>query len=193
MLVGGASRRFGSDKSLARYGGDTLLTRALNTLNAAGLDRLAYVGGQPRLDAPHDAVHLPDLDHRDPCALRGVLTALEYANDPKLDPERAGIVVVIACDIPLLQSTTVHRLLSAVDDADAAVACGDRDHWTCLATRASSLTQLLSAYDGGERALHRVFGRLRVARVGVEEREMVNVNEAADLAGLIAHDLGDHR
>lgn len=193
MLVGGASRRFGSDKALAQLAGRSLVVRALDTLREAGVDRLVYVGGDPRSNITADVRHVPDRRDGERCALRGVLTALEFARGAEFGTECPTHVVIIGCDLPMLKADSIRRMITEMGDHDASVAFGERDHWSCLAARPTIVTQLCDSFSRGERALHRVFETVRLARIAMDEHELVNINEVSDLAGIIADDDHDHR
>lgn len=188
VLIGGASSRFGSDKSSAIFRGRTLLDNALDILKSAGLSHVAYVGGSPR---PHasQAIHIPDrptvTDER--CALRGVVSALHEVSTPLQQ------AVIIACDLPLLTASTVRRVLDALHDHEAAVAHGERDHWSCVAFRRSALTRLEKSLAAGKHAMHEACADLQLARVLVDEAEFANVNTRAELDVVITAQLDGHR
>lgn len=187
VLAGGTSRRFGSDKAAAEFRGRTLLDHALFALRDAGLSRLVYVGGVARDTVPPDVVHLTDEAGVEPCMLRGVVTALEFARQ-----QRHARVMILACDIPLLTAHTVARVLAALDDtatdvehntsgADISVAYGEREHWSCIAVRDTALPGLRASLNHGERAMHRATAKLRVVRVVAPGHELTNVNDLAVL------------
>lgn len=192
VLVGGRSVRFGSDKATAWFNGRTLLDHQLAILRSAGCTTLAYVGGARREGVAGDAVHVPDAmpqfvsdaathdAHSNHSPLRGVISALRYANEQGLDR-----VVLIACDLPLVQPATIRALVNALDHDDVGVAQGSRTHWSCLAARTSITDDLHAAYDSGERALHRAFAPLRSAKIAVSDEELTNTNEPETLARLI--------
>lgn len=190
VLVGGASRRFGSDKAAAQFRGRTLLDTALLTLGGVGLTQLSYVGGAARDTVPPDVVHLADAPELEPCMLRGVVSALEWAEQRQFD--RA---MILACDIPLVTANTVARVLGALHDTTAntghdmrrphiAVAHGERDHWSCTAIHCDALISLRTSLAHGERAMHRATAALRVVRVAVAEHELTNVNDLATMEGI---------
>lgn len=184
VLVGGVGSRFGGDKPSARFRGQTLLNNALSVLDEVGLRDLAYVGGPPRSDVSHDAVHIPDSPalaeaNLPQCALRGVVSALEA-----MRPHHSQ-ALIIACDIPLVRASTLSSLLESLDDNDAAVPHGKRDHWSCIAVQQSTLEHLLAALRRGDHAMHVAFGSLRLARLSVKEHEFANVNSRAELDAVI--------
>ena len=195
VLVGGASSRFGSDKASASFRGRPLVHHALHTLQRAGLAQLAYVGGQPRAGLEPAAIHVADVPDAPQCTLRGVVAALQHA------APRWSRVMLLACDVPLASSDAVSRVVSALDNDDdhssddtrfdAAVARGERDHWSCIAVRSAALERLRLSLREGEHAMHRAFAPLRVCRVPVDEGEFANINTRDDLAALITDDSSD--
>lgn len=194
VLVGGASRRFGSDKASATFRGQSLLNRALSTLQGAGITHLAYVGGDAREGVVANATHISDLPDVEQCTLRGVVAALQHASP------HWQRVMMLACDVPLISSATVTRVLASLDDGiddgadehvDAAVASATRVHWSCIAVRTSALSTLQAALHRHEYAMHRAFTNLQVREVPVDDREFVNVNTREDLAALITNDEND--
>lgn len=112
--------------------------------------------------------------------------------------------MMLACDVPLVSSETVMRIVASLDPAaddgvgasvdasvDAAVASATRLHWSCIAVRTSAFAALQAALGRHEYAMHRAFANLRVREVPVDEREFVNVNTKEDLASLITIDESD--
>ncbi len=189
VLVGGASTRFGSDKSRAVLGGESLIDRALHTLREAGATRLAYVGGPPRTDAGLPAQHVADNETLAACMLRGIVAALAHAEH--IGADRA---LIIACDLPLLRAASARALLSALDDehVDVAVARGEQDHWSCIAIRSGMGAPLRESLAHGELAVHRAVHRAtasatagaRIVRVVIDELELTNMNDVATLRAI---------
>jgi len=192
VLVGGASRRFGTDKAAAMYRGRTLLDHALATLHAAGFERLAYVGGTARPSVGFDAVHVPDIAGEG-CTLRGVISLLEHA--VRTDADDA---MMLACDVPRVNASTITQVIDALRDsgklhrAAAAVAFAGRDHWSCLAVTTKSLPTLRASFEHHEVAMHRAFASLHIERVLVDEHEMLNANEPNTLLQAITNDVPTH-
>lgn len=180
VLVGGASTRFGSDKSLARIGNTTMLQVIHETLLAAGLDSFAYVGGRARegfdLSFRHVPDEIADVDDGEQSSLRGVLAALTHAWTTGLEA-----VVILGCDVPLVTTNTIQRLVSALDVSDVSVAECDGDHWSILAARVDIREHVLAQYLAGRRAIHRALTDLRISRVACTTTECTNVNDVATL------------
>jgi molybdopterin-guanine dinucleotide biosynthesis protein A len=165
LLVGGASRRFGSAKSLAELDGETLADRAWRLLGEACEERLA-VGrstGLPFSTTP-DAVFGGG-------PLAGIVTGLRAA--------RYAIAVVIPVDMPLLDVRSLHALADACRDA-AVPQSGPLPG--AYARRA--LPTLERALERGDFALRHVLEGLEVATVELDEALLTNVNEPEDLERL---------
>jgi molybdopterin-guanine dinucleotide biosynthesis protein A len=196
VFVGGASSRFGSDKAAVMIGQRTMLQHQLATLAAAGVVERVYVGGEPRPEVT-EARHLVDVQ---PGAgpLGAIITTLAEAVRMSNDAHAIDTIIVLAVDVPLVTPLTINRLIAAVvaDGAvttneesitnDAAVAYGERDHWSCLAVRPAALNTLRSEFARGERAVHRAFSSLQVARVICSEAELLNVNDHSALSVITA-------
>jgi molybdopterin-guanine dinucleotide biosynthesis protein A len=101
LIVGGASRRFGSPKALALLDGKTLAERAWETLGAACGERVAVGKRADGLDLP-----FPVLDDDTPtrAALAGIVAGLRAAP--------TELCVVLPVDTPLV---TPHVLLALAD------------------------------------------------------------------------------
>src|SRR5688572_549814 len=93
ILAGGASRRFGAPKALARVGGRRIVDRVLDALSAA-VPEIVISANEPALfadlDLPMRADEIPGQG-----ALGGLHTALRWA----MERGRSGSLVV-ACDMP---------------------------------------------------------------------------------------------
>jgi len=118
LLCGGASRRMRRDKAQLNYGGEPQLLRAWRLLTA--VTERAFVSVR---DGQHDEplrASLPQLidtyDAIGPVA--GILSAHDAF------PEAAWLV--IACDLPLLDETTLRTLIAARDPAKEATAFASR-------------------------------------------------------------------
>lgn len=191
VLVGGASKRFGSNKADAQLGGVSLLFRQLNILRGVPVDCLAYVGGErrPAVDPLADYVDdaLVGVDTTERSSLLGILAALTYARNRECES-----AIVLGCDVPLVTKQTLHQLVAALSSGafsfDVAVASSGakQDHWSIMAANVSALTSLRAAYENGERAVYRAATTVQVARLEVDEDEAVNINDQTTLADIAA-------
>jgi len=168
LLVGGASTRFGSPKALARIGGETLAERAWRLLGETCGERIAVGKTEDALELPF-ALLDDDSDVRAPLA--GLVAGLRAAAHE--------LVVVIPVDLPLLTASSLRALAAQCRDA-ATPPSGPLPG----VYRTSVLPAFERALAAGEYRLRDVLAQLDVAVVELDEAELVNVNEPADLEHL---------
>jgi molybdenum cofactor guanylyltransferase len=156
LLVGGASRRFGSPKALARFEGETLADRAWRLLGEVCDERIA-VGRS-------DGLPFPALADEGTGPVAAIAAGLRHATH--------DVAVVVPVDTPLLTGEALRLLAGACRDAAVAQA----GPLPCAVAR-----RTLPAFETGERRLRTVLDGLDTARLELEERLLVNVNTRADL------------
>jgi molybdenum cofactor guanylyltransferase len=161
LLVGGASRRFGSPKALARLGGRTLAERSWAILGEACDERLAVGKAADALPLP-----FPVLDDgnevRAPIA--GVVAGLRAA--------RHEVCVVLPVDCPLVTAAAVRALGEAIAVPQTGPLPG--------AYAKSMLPGLEARLAAGDYSLRDLNPRV----LELDERLLVNVNTPAELAAL---------
>ncbi len=101
VLAGGKSTRLGTDKVVLPVSGGTLLARSVAL--ASRFCSQVWVSGRNPLGLDVDAPWLPD-DTPGMGPLGGILTGLAHIGGPLL---------VLACDLPLMDEATVARLIEA--------------------------------------------------------------------------------
>jgi molybdopterin-guanine dinucleotide biosynthesis protein A len=167
LLVGGASRRFGSPKALARFEGETLAERAHRVL-AEAFDRVVVVGKAA------DGLELPfpvlDDGSETRAAIVGVAAALRHAE--------ADVVVVLPTDMPFVTPDLLLALAEAAEGAEAAV---PQTGPLPGAYRSSALPVLERRIAEGDLALHRACLELEARTVRWDEVALLNVNAPTDL------------
>jgi molybdopterin-guanine dinucleotide biosynthesis protein A len=168
LLVGGASRRFGSPKALAVLGEETLATRVWRLLGEACDERLAIGKHADGLALPFPLVD-DGTDVRAPIA--GLVAGLRAA--------RHEVVVAVPVDVPLLQPDDLRALADACRDA-AVAPSGPLPG----AYRKRVLPTLERRLAAGELKLRDALGELDVAVVDLVADRLANVNEPADLERL---------
>lgn len=168
LLVGGASRRFGSPKALARFEGETLAERAWRVLGDACDERIA-VGKRS------DALRLPfpiiDDGYEIRAPLAGLVAGLQAATN--------DLCVFLPVDCPLVSPQSLLRL--AVAAADAAV---PQTGPLPGAYRRAALPSLERSLAVGELALRDALKALDVQTIELDPAELENVNTDADLRAL---------
>jgi molybdopterin-guanine dinucleotide biosynthesis protein A len=169
LLAGGESRRFGSPKALARFGGQTLAERAWRLLGEVCGERLA-LGKAGELDA----LPFPIVDDgtRVRAPLAGLVAGLRAAT--------AEVVLVLPVDCPLLEADDLRALAEACRDA-AVPQTGPLPG----AYRRSALPVLERALATGRLAIRHALAELDVAVVTIEPARLANANTPAELARLL--------
>jgi molybdopterin-guanine dinucleotide biosynthesis protein A len=162
LLVGGASRRFGAPKALARLDGETLAERGWRVLGEACDERIA-------VGKTADALPLPFLVIDDDCDVRapiaGVVAGLRAAAH--------DVCVFLPVDCPLVSPASLRALAKA---APAVPSTGPLPG----AYDRSLLPLLERKLALGDYTLRGVTSTV----VELDERELANVNTAADLRAL---------
>lgn len=132
LLAGGLSRRMGGqDKMLRGLGGESILARVIARVEPQVGILLLNANGDPERFADFGLPVVEDVvgDHAGPLA--GLLTGMEWtrANAPQ-----CPWVLTVPTDAPFLPRDLVERLLWAVEDEGAEMACassGGRHHPVC--------------------------------------------------------------
>jgi molybdopterin-guanine dinucleotide biosynthesis protein A len=165
LLVGGASRRFGSPKAVAGAGdGETLAERGWRVLGHACDERLA-VGKRGELELPFDVID-DGTDVRAPIA--GVLAGLRAA--------RHDVVVFLPVDCPWMTAAALRALGEACRDAAVPPSGPLPGAWA-----RSALPVLEARLVNGPLALHRAYDELDVATVDLDPTVLADVDTPADL------------
>jgi molybdopterin-guanine dinucleotide biosynthesis protein A len=168
LLVGGASRRFGSPKALARIGAKTFADVAWN--------RLAWCDERLACGKVLDALPLrfPVRDDDSPvrAPLAGVIAGLRAA--------RFDVVVALPVDLPLITDEALQALASACSGDAAVPQTGPLPG----AYRRSALPVLERRLRAGELALAAALEELETRAVEVDPSLLANINRPQDLPWL---------
>lgn len=158
VLAGGAASRLGGvNKPGLRIGGSSMLDRVLAAVAAAELRIVVGLAG----DAPAaaDVVTREDPPGGGPVA--AITAGLAHVG--------AGLVVILAGDLPFVTASTVDSLIAALRlDVDVALLVDDagRDQLLIAVWRAESLrTRLTAIGDPNDRPVRRLFDTAAIARV----------------------------
>jgi molybdopterin-guanine dinucleotide biosynthesis protein A len=168
LLVGGASRRFGSPKALARLGDETLAERAWRILGDACDERLA-------VGKTADGLALPFPVSDDGARVRAPLAGLVAG----LRAARHEVSVALPVDCPSVTPELLRRLAAACRDA-AVPQSGPLPG----AYRRSALPVLERRLEEGDLALRDALLELDTAVVEADEALLANVNTPDDLRTL---------
>ena len=177
VLAGGRSRRFGSDKRKAMLGGRSLLAICCQRVGGA-VGAGVYVAAPRRAELP--ALPATVAFVADECPGAGPLAGITAA----LDRSRRAGVVVLACDLPMVRSSTLVRIAALGIANRRVVAVRGRAGWEPLLAfyPRTALQQLRSGLREGPRALHSWLDKLgALALVDIAAEELTNMNRASDL------------
>ncbi len=184
ILAGGASRRFGVEKSAALLCGKPLLAWVMERAKPQ-VDALVLNANDPEIGkAVSDVERLPD-DAPGEGPIAGVLAALAQAG-------RRGFshVASFACDTPFFPHDTMARLASALlsSQADYAVAsCGAMAHRIFALWPVERRAQLAHAFANGTRSMRDIEHWLEPTWAdfpktgGPDGDPFFNINTPADL------------
>ena len=159
VLAGGASRRFGSDKALARIGGETLLTR-MSKLVQSSIGSVRIVAPRGRyFDSGFEAVEdrWPDEG-----PLGGIITAMSAS-------EKVGNAwgwnLIVSCDMPFLTQEWLMYLCEHALAGDCEVVVPRSAYGLeplCACWKTSALETLQAAFDESARKVTEAMKRLRM-------------------------------
>ena len=168
LLVGGASRRFGSPKALAELEGETLAERAWRTLGEACQHRVAVGKVGDELPLPFEIVD-DRSDVRAPLA--GLVAGLRIAP--------SEVCVVLPVDVPRIRAEDL-RTLGGRCRAAAVPPNGPLPG----AYHRSALPLLESRLAAGDLSLRHALADLDVSVVELDVESLANVNTPDDLEEL---------
>jgi molybdenum cofactor guanylyltransferase len=163
LLVGGASRRFGSPKALAQLDGETLADRGRRTL-ARACDEVLVVGKRGEL--PFEVVDDAS-DVRAPIA--GVVAGLRAAAH--------DVTVVLPVDCPFVTPELLRELGDACRDAAVPQTGPLPGAWA-----KSALPVLERRLEQGPYALYRAYDELDVVTVELDPALLADVDTPSELA-----------
>ncbi len=176
VLTGGSAVRLdGVDKASIEIGGLTLLEHALGAL--IDVPEVVVVGDHVPTTRP---VTFTREDPADGGPAAGLLAGLRaFARAPHL-------VVVLAVDMPLVTSTTIRRLLDAVEnDGAALVDDTGRLQYLCAVYATNALDRTRPSYEQEHGlSMRSLVGPLRIVQVPAYSAETRDVDTWADLLAM---------
>ena len=173
VLLGGASRRYGSDKALALHNGRRMAQHAIDALQLAGAAEVVTVGGSNR---GFKVPHWPDL-YPGEGPLGALITVCRTAS--------SEYIVLMACDLPFVRPETISSLVQCAEehmDVEVVTALTDRLEPLCAVyRRRESLCAAQDLFGGGARSLQELLVRLKVIGLPITDvQELRNVNKPQD-------------
>lgn len=187
ILVGGQSRRMGRPKlSLPTANGRTLVEHVAGAVSRAGqwIDEVLLLGVGGELPSSLAGLRiLPDVEvNAGPLA--GLCALLDHAG-PRWS-------LLLACDMPLLESSLLGRFWTAASPNVDAVTCGRPDRpntWhACCALYHPRILPAAMKELKGDRSLQNLLASIRVATLTpspAEQRMLSNVNTPQDYQALV--------
>jgi len=173
ILIGGKSRRFGSNKANITIAGKTLLERTRELMHTALGTPPIIVGGDQHSDKRSDVG-----------PLGGVETAFEISS--------ADALVIVACDMPGLSAELIQYLAKHPSQSTVVMPrVNDYPHPLCARWCRNAKETITSALDEGRHSVRELLTRLDVTIVDASEliahqinphQSLFNVNHPADLA-----------
>ncbi len=174
VLAGGASSRFGTDKSLASTPAGPLAGIAVQALRQAGIDPVVLIGASSEVSAKLGVPTVPDLMPGEG-PLGALWTALRWAS---------GVtrVVVIPCDMPHVDRSVIRALMSSGDNGSASVATmGQRPHPIVGCWPVGWATAVHALLRAGERRMSAVLDIGPYHTVEIDQRRLADADEPEDL------------
>jgi molybdopterin-guanine dinucleotide biosynthesis protein A len=179
VLAGGKSSRFGSNKSLALFGGQHMVLVVANNLQAAFGSEVRLIG------ADTQTVLETRLEfYSGPREGDGPLAAIIDAMENTI----SDYFVFSPNDTPFFTSSGFLALQDRMEatPADVVVAVDDSDeahaHWLLSIWKKSTcLPVLLSEYERGVRSVHGAVEGLHIERVAFDAASVRNINARTDL------------
>lgn len=172
VLVGGHSSRMGRDKALLGWGSGSLVDSIARRV-AVAAGNVALIGASERYaNVGWDC--FPDLRPE-----MGPLAGIEAA----LALKRGELNLIVACDMPGMETAWLRRLLEQADASRAeCVATRDADgrvHPLCAVYKQSCLAKVRQALDERRLRLHELVQQLETLTLDSENR-IWNVNTPAE-------------
>lgn len=173
VLVGGESRRMGTDKAFIDFDGKPLVVHIVERLRTISDDVFVVGKSVKRFEALRVRCETDGSEEHSP--LYGVLAALRAAKHES--------VFVCGCDMPSLDTSLIVSLADRANGVDAAVPSNEGRVEPLHAVWSRNATDRIEAIvSEGVRAVHDALDRLDVSIVDVDnDRSFTNVNTPADL------------
>jgi len=182
MLAGGKSCRFGGPKVLAPLSGAPMASWGLSVLEAAGL-AVGLISDEEGVEAALALPARPDLE-AGLGPIGGLWTALQWASERGDDG-----VLLLGCDMPLVNEALVRAILDWDDAAPAVVPVGSEGpEPLCALYRSTCVPEVERRLHSDDRSLRGLakalgaafIGEDAVARVADAQTTFLNVNTVGE-------------
>ncbi len=184
VMAGGVSRRLGRDKALESIGGKRLIERVLETLTPLTAEILVVVAHPEQAEAlslPPSVGVLTDA-YPKRGSLGGIFTGLRASAEPWS--------LVVACDMPFLNSTLLRRLIEGRAGVDAVIPrLGGRPEPLHALYSKACLEPMERMLTAGQLKIAPLFDKVKVRyldeeaidRIDPKHLSFFNINTRADL------------
>ena len=183
ILAGGQSRRMGCDKALIAFEGKPIIVHVIDTLRELS-DDVLVVSNRSEVYASFGARVVPDADPPSG-PLGGISVGLAAAQH--------DLAIVVACDMPFLNTQLLRSLVERAVNVDAVVPLtGDRFEPLHAVYRRACLAAINLHLAGGDRRVISFFDEVQVKAVPETDwrlidptgRSLANLNTLDDLRQL---------
>ena len=183
ILAGGQSRRMGCDKALIAFEGEPIIVHVIDTLRELS-DDVLVVSNRSEVYASFGARVVPDADPPSG-PLGGISVGLAAAQH--------DLAIVVACDMPFLNTQLLRSLVERAVNVDAVVPLtGDRFEPLHAVYRRACLAAINLHLAGGDRRVISFFDEVQVKAVPETDwrlidptgRSLANLNTPDDLRQL---------
>lgn len=184
IISGGLSTRFGSNKMLHMVDNKPMAMHVFDNLNSAINSEPTFVG--PRVaHAEFSGFQFLEGKREGNGPLGAICDVLEHAT--------SDYVVFSPCDTPYFSTHSFQKIINMRHDADIVVAADDEHphmrHWLLSCWNVEATKEMLARhFKAGERAIHQCVSSFRVADVGFDSSQVININSTEDLIRRPAHD-----
>jgi len=189
ILCGGGSRRMGQPKATLPFGPETMLQRIVRLVgDAANPIVVVSATGQELPELPADVILVHDREE-DRGPLEGLVVGLQALKD------RAEGAFVTACDVPLLKTAFVRRMIDLLGDHEiASPSIGGFDEPLAAVYRTAVLPEAESLLAANRRRPALLLDQLPTRRVSAEEladvdpqlQSLTNVNTPDEYEAALA-------
>jgi molybdopterin-guanine dinucleotide biosynthesis protein A len=149
VLAGGGSRRFGRDKALVEFDGETLIARLCRILQKASPSPVRIIGDATK----YPQIGIECIADRWPGEgpLGGIITALETSDD---STKRDSWNLIIGCDMPFLTIEWLQHMAARAVASEAEIVVPESNYGLeplCACWRGSAAPTLTRAFESGLR------------------------------------------
>lgn len=145
VLVGGASRRMGTDKALIEINGTPMARRCAQALRMAGASPVLIVGGESGPYESWNVVHVAD-EWPGAGPLGAIITAFRNVS--------ADLLMVVPCDLLDPAAGSIEDVINKIGSHDAVVPIvAGREQWLFSAWHRRALPVLEAKFDRGARSI----------------------------------------